>query len=135
MNFIKRIIIFQLGIILLGLFYSCENSLHENIEGLWQIENLNFQNKNITNTLSLNTISFRENSGSVPRASKYHMDENIDWKVLESEKSDSIIIKSKNPVFNGKYRILFAKDEQNSIFAKLISDDTQIEIRKIDLGI
>lgn len=130
---IKKIIIIQIGLGLLISNSSCESSLNKNIYGLWQIENLNLNNKDITDSLSINTISFNENSGSVPRVSNYQKDGNIEWSIIESENGDSIFIKSKNQVFHGNYKVQFATDEQKNIFAKLISNQTVIEIRKIEL--
>ncbi len=132
---LKKIILIQIGFSLLLLNSGCESSSNKNIQGLWQIENLNLNNKDFTDSLSINTITFKENSGSVPRVSNYEKDGNIDWSIENSKNGDSILIKSKNQVFNGNYKIQFATDEQNNIFAKLVSDQTIIEIRKIELGL
>ena len=132
---LKKIILIKIGLSLLILNLSCDSSFNKNIQGLWQIENLNLNNKDFTDSLSINTISFRENSGSVPRVSNYEKDGNIDWSIKKSKNGDSILIKSKNQVFDGNYKIQFATDEQNNIFAKLVSNKTIIEIRKIELGL
>lgn len=133
----KKIIFFPLLIILLSILFSCNdsNTLEENIVGLWLIEDLNYKNENITDLLSLNTISFREKTGGVPGVGEFEKDEDISWSVLTSRDVDSILIETENPIFNGQYKILFATDELNSVFAKLVSEDTVIEIRKIELGI
>lgn len=123
--------------LLLCLLFSCNgsNNLEKNMEGLWQIEEISYQGENTMTALSINTISFRENSGSVPRVGNFDRDEKIQWGVLQSGETDSIFIETDNPVFNGQYQILFATDENNSVFAKLISENTTMEIRKIDLGL
>ena len=105
------------------------------MEGFWQIENISYKNENKLNDLSGNTISFGENSGSVPRVGNFDKDAKIQWDVLQSKNSDSLFIESENTVFNGQYKILFATDENNSVFAKLISENTVMELRKVDLGL
>ncbi len=105
------------------------------MEGLWQIEEISYKDENKMTDLSINTISFRENSGSVPRLGNFDRDQNIQWGITKSKDADSIFIETENLIFNGQYQILFATDENNSVFAKLISDNTVMEIRKVDLGL
>ena len=105
------------------------------MEGFWQIEDISYKNENKRNELSGNTISFGENSGSVPKVGNFDRDADIQWGVIQSKNADSLFIKTGNPVFNGQYQILFATDENNSVFAKLISENTVIELRKVDLGL
>ena len=127
----------HLIMLLLCSLLSCNgsNNLEENMEGLWQIEEISYRDENKMTDLSINTISFRENSGSVPRVGNFDRDENIQWNILQSRDADSIFIKTENPIFKGQYQILFATDENNSVFAKLTSDNTVMEIRKVDLGL
>ena len=123
--------------LLLFSLLSCnsDNSLVQNVEGFWQIENISYQDENKLNDLSGNTISFGANSGSVPRVGNFARDAHIQWDVRQSRNADSLFIETENPIFNGQYQILFATDENNSIFAKLISENTVMELRKVDLGL
>ncbi len=133
----KNINFVHLIILLLFSLLSCnsDNSLVKNIEGFWQIEYISYKNENKLNDLSGNTISFGENSGSVPRLGNFDRDQNIQWGITKSKDADSIFIETENPIFNGQYQILFATDENNSVFAKLISENTAMELRKVDLGL
>jgi len=127
---------FFLIIFMLIFFISCEKPLKENFEGIWEIEELSFKNENYLDKLFINSISFSSDSANLPGTHEFSGDSNAQWKIIEYQNSDSLVITSKNKIFDGRYNLLFATDQNdNSVYAKLISNRTVILLHKVNLGI
>lgn len=125
---IKLIIIFSL------LLINCEKSLQENMLGVWVIEEMTVDGKDFLNQLNIKTISFNKNKINIPSHAGFPIVENTEFLLLKSETSDSLIIYSNSKAFNGRYQMLFSIDNNdNSIYAKLISKKRKLIIHKVPL--
>jgi len=117
-------------------FISCKPSLEKKFEGMWTVEEINYKNENYIDKLYINVISFNENNVNIPEVNNYSGESLAQWEIIEYDKGDTLIIKSHNKIFDGRYKLTFAQDSKdNSVFAKLISKTTFVVLHKINLGI
>ncbi|AXT21185.1 hypothetical protein D7030_08420 [Flavobacteriaceae bacterium AU392] len=102
--------------------------------GVWVIEEMTVDGKDFLNQLNIKTISFNKNKINIPSHAGFPIVENTEFLLLKSETSDSLIIYSNSKAFNGRYQMLFSIDNNdNSIYAKLISKKRKLIIHKVPL--
>lgn len=121
---------------LLFVFLSCKSIEKEALTGVWSIDEIIFNQQDISRCMLVNTLNFESNKCVLPNASNCEdISVNDNMAIWEVQKSDTIpvflVMRSKNPVFNGEFRVVFEEDVENKLLRMtMISETTFIHLRK-----
>lgn len=114
-----------------------ESETFEKLLGIWEIDTVEYQNRNYKDSLSINTLSFNLKNSSalltIPRTNEYKRETAV-WDVYETSDDYVVLeIESLNHFFNGVYTIEFFKNkERNLLGVKLKSSKMFIVGYKFD---
>jgi hypothetical protein len=128
---------FSLNLIIFILFSSCnlpkDKYIRKKLEGQWAIENFICGHSNYIDSFYVNFMVIEPNGYiSLPEGKNIAKDLKSEWILLTDENNDSLIINSKNNLFDGKYSLKFIKDYDKKLIGfELRSDSTHIKAFKL----
>ncbi len=119
----KKILILFLFVI------SCNTNPYAKYDGLWLLEKVEISNINCLKYFHVNSIKFesKKRKGSVPGSIFAERDMNVDLKIIfQSKEMDSILLTTKNQLFDRKFKVTFFK-KNNRRYFNMQSDSIYIE--------
>jgi hypothetical protein len=116
------------------LLLSCVKSPKSTVTGLWSIDSVSYEGRDIRTCLAINSIYFQKDKVTLPAL---FCDEIInfkkdgEWSLKKTDERLALSIDSENAYFAGSYSVRFHKDEFNKLLKMtLTSNKTIIVCRK-----
>lgn len=114
---------------LLFIFCNKREEVSKNVIGQWSITSIEFAGYNYRDYLLSNFLYVRDdNSISIPDTRHFRRERHAKWELTHGQNLDSLIIMSKNKIFNRKFQVEY---NSNTQILLLSSDSTQIKAERL----
>jgi hypothetical protein len=125
-------------LILMTILYTACNKFKNELTGGWLIENVYYNNKPVIYDLYTNSFDLNEDNtcNNLPISSINESQPGVEtgtWKSYVEKGESYIQIKSKNKIFNRKFRILDLRSEGNLIKMTIASDSVKLICSKVPI--
>lgn len=115
--------------------FGCKNKneiITDKLSGQWAIDSISYNGINYKNDLRINFIVFdQENKISLPASDYFEKDYDAKWFLKHDNEKNILLINCKDEVFNGKYNLIFIKNQEKKLLGiELKSDSTFVRAYK-----